>query len=271
MKVEEYLSYLLSEPKGSSCVKIGEVLEISHDEVNRFLLSGNYSGKDLFAKAKVHLDVYSGTLTVDDTVLDKPYSEIDANDLVDYFYSGKYHKTVKGINLITLYYTDKNGTSLPVNFRVYLKSENKTKNMYFREMVSEVLDWGLKPSLVTADSWYASIENLKFLRKQELSFLIGLESDRIISGEKGKYNSVSDVNIPDNGLYTHLKQFDFVKIFQTVDKENSVRYYVYYHPERTLGIIRSDFNKAHTDHWEIEIFHRICKQVCNLEKFFVRK
>ena len=44
---------------------------------------------------------------MDDTVLDKPYS--NHMDLVDYFWSGKHHRSVKGINLITLYYTDING------------------------------------------------------------------------------------------------------------------------------------------------------------------
>jgi hypothetical protein len=279
MKVEEYITYLLSEPKSSSCVKIGEVLDISHDKVTRFLLNGNFTGKDLFEKASEHLTLFGGTLSIDDTVLDKPYTDINSNNLISFFYSGKHHKPVKGINLITLYYTDTKGMSLPVNFRIYLKEDGKTKNEYFRDMVSEVLKLGLKPELTTGDSWYASIENLKFLRKQGLSFLFGIGKDRIISSQKGVYQQVYQTEIPENGLYTHLKQFDYVKIFQmvtehsrsTVDKDLDVRYYVYYHPQRTLGIIKSDFEKAHKEHWKIEIFHRICKQVCNLENFFVRK
>lgn len=271
MKAEEYITYLLSEPKANSCVKIGEVLDIQHDKVTRFLLSGSFTGKDLFNKASLHLDLNEGTISIDDTVLDKPYTDINANKLIGFFYSGKHHKTVKGINLITLYYVDKNGVNLPINFRIYVKEEGKTKNEYFRDMVSEVLKWGLKPELATGDSWYASIENLKFLRKQELSFLFGIEKDRIISTEKGVYQQVNQAEIPDNGLYTHLKQFDYVKIFQTVDKDSGVRYYVYYHPARVLGIMKNDFEKAHKEHWKIEVFHRIVKQVCNLENFFVRK
>jgi hypothetical protein len=38
---------------------------------------------------------------------------------------------------------------LPVNFRVYDKSAGKTKNDYFREMLEEVLAWGLDPMLLT--------------------------------------------------------------------------------------------------------------------------
>ena len=271
MEAEKYITYLLSEPKGSSCVKSGDVLEVSHDKVNNFLLSGNFTGKNLYDKAVPHLIQFGGTLSVDDTVLDKPYADLNKNDLVGYFYSGKHHKPVKGVNLITLLYTDSRGISLPVNFRVYDKKDSKTKNQYFRDMVNEVLKWGLQPKVVTGDSWYSSVENFKFLRKHELSFLFGIEVNRIISCQKGLYEHVSNVKIPENGLYTHLKEFDFVKIFQTVDKKNDVRYYAYYNPERTLGIDRKEFEKAHYEHWKIEIFHRISKQSCNLEDFFVRK
>jgi hypothetical protein len=44
------MSYLLSSPTGSSCVKAAEELEVSHDEVNRFLLQGNYTGKNPMRK-----------------------------------------------------------------------------------------------------------------------------------------------------------------------------------------------------------------------------
>ena len=43
-------------------------------------------------------------VSIDDTVLDKPYSQ--HMDLVSYFWSGKHHRSVKGIHLITLYATD---------------------------------------------------------------------------------------------------------------------------------------------------------------------
>jgi hypothetical protein len=271
MTLEQYMSYLLSSPTGSSCVQAAEVLEVSHDEVNRFLLQGNYTGKDLYEKAIVHLVAQGGTLSADDSVLDKPYSQLETN-LITYLYSGKHHRTVKGIGLITLLYTDLKGVSLPVNFRLYDKSVGKTKNDYFQEMVKEVLLWGLRPGIVTADSWYASTANFKFLRNQELSFLFGIEKNRIISNEPGQYQQVCIASIPQEGLYTHLKEFDFVKVFQTVDKDNDVRYYVYFHPDeqKRRSLTRSDFEKAHQQHWQIEVFHRTCKQVCNIEKFFVR-
>ena len=110
---------------------------ISHDSANRFLHRENYQPKDMFDEAAQDLCLVGGTLSVDDSVLDKPYSYSVA--LVDHFWSGKHHRVVKGINLVTLYYTDPAGRHMPLNFRICDKSEGKTKNDYFREMLIEVL------------------------------------------------------------------------------------------------------------------------------------
>ena len=151
MQAEEYIAYLLSSPRSSSCVQAGQVLQVSHDEVNRFLLSGAYKGEDLFKAVASSIELTGGTLTVDDTVLDKPYTELSSSELVGYFWSGKHHKSVKGINLIVLVYTTGSGYSVPVNFRVYRSSEGKTKNEYFQAMLMQVWQWGLRPEWITAD------------------------------------------------------------------------------------------------------------------------
>ena len=144
-----YIGFLLSEPKAISCLRLGTLLNISHDSVNRFLNRESYSPKDMFDEAKTMLNLAGGILSVDDSVLDKPYSHYIG--YVGYFYSGKHHAVVKGINLITLYYTDIHGNHQPINFRIYDKSEHKTKNDYFLEMLAEVLAWGINPSFVTMD------------------------------------------------------------------------------------------------------------------------
>lgn len=118
-----YMGFLMSEPKSSTCTRLSEVMNISHDSVNHFLLRESYEPKDLFNEAKRLLNLVGGTLNVDDSTLDKPYSQ--RMELVGYFWSGKHHRVVKGLNLITLYYTDGQGRSLPVNYRVYDKAEGK--------------------------------------------------------------------------------------------------------------------------------------------------
>src|SRR6058998_2081561 len=126
MEASEYIAYLLSEAGKSSCVRSGKVLQISHDEVNRFLVNSDFRGKDLFERAKRALRLTGGVLSVDDTVIDKPYSNPAVAELVGFFWSGLHHKSVKGINLLVLNYSDTASISLPVNWRVYRYSDHKT-------------------------------------------------------------------------------------------------------------------------------------------------
>jgi hypothetical protein len=275
MDIEKYIAYLMSSPTGSSCVKASTVLEVSHDEVNRFLLSDHHSGLELFKAVKDHIDLHGGSLSVDDSTLDKPYSQTANTELIGYFWSGKHHKSVKGISLIVLVYTMANGYSVPVNYRVYRHSEQKTKNDYFQEMVREVWNQGLRPAWITADSWYSSLDNLKFLRNLEVGIYMGLEKNRIISCQPSVYEQVGQAAIPTEGLYTHLKGFGFVQVFRTVAEDGDVRYYLIYKPQTDVSqpvlVSREVFEQVRLQHWHVESFFRCIKQCCQAEKFFVRQ
>ena len=101
---EIYSSYLMIEPNNASCLRLSEIMpEISHDSVNRFLNRERFNGRDLFNENKSELDLVGGVLSVDDSVLDKLYSNPEHATLIDYYWSGKHHRAVKGINLVTLF------------------------------------------------------------------------------------------------------------------------------------------------------------------------
>lgn len=259
----------MSEPKSTTCTRLSEVMNISHDSVNRFLLREAYAPRDLFIEAKGLLNLDGGALSVDDTVLDKPYSY--QMELVAYFWSGKHHATVKGLNLITLYYTDPQGRSLPVNYRVYDKAEGKTKNDYFQDMLAEVLAWGLRPTFATGDSWYACEKNFKTVKNHGMGFLFAVESNRTVSIEKGAWTQVQKLDIPDDGVIVWLRDFGQVKLFRTRLKDQ-LRHYVVYLPKSDdyAAFKRTNFQALHDQHWEIEQYHRTIKQVCNIERFQVR-
>src|SRR5215210_7771926 len=225
----EYINYyVLSESYKSSCVRSSQVLAISHDEVNRFVCKSDFSRKHLFDKVSGAIELQGGALSIDDVVVDKPFSDPEHTELVGYFWSGWHHKQVKGINLIVLHYTDNQGISVPVNFRVYRHSDGKTKNDYFQQMCRQVFKRGLKPAIVTMDSWYSGVDNLKFLRNQEVGILTGLENKRIVSTMPHLYEKLQDIAIPSEGLYSDLKAFDYIKVFGTVDKEGHPRHYEIY-------------------------------------------
>ena len=260
------MGFLISEPKSSTCTRLAEVTGISHDSVNRFLQREDYQPKDMFDEAAQGLCLVGGTLSADDTVLDKPHSNSVA--LVSHFWSGKHHRVVKGINLVTLYYTDLTGRHMPVNYRICDKSEGKTKNDYFREMLIEVLAWGLKPAFVTGDSWYSCVKNLKTIKNHQTGFMFAVEKNRTVSLEKGQWQQVQNLEIPDDGLDIWLKDFGKVRLFRTTLKDQC-RHYVVYLPE-DVPFQRNDFTLIHDQHWQIEQYHRAIKQVCHIEHFQVR-
>jgi hypothetical protein len=213
-----------------------------------------------------------GTLSGDDTIIDKPYSDPSLTELIGYFWSGKHHRVVKGIQLITLYYTDTKGKSVPINYRIYDKQDDKTKNDYFREMITEVLGWGMKPEMVSGDAWYSSQDNLKFIKNKELGFLIGVAKNRKVSIDGKDYIQLQKLEIPERGLVVYLKKFGQVKVFGKTFKNEVKRYYIMYLPklQKIERITRQEFKQFHSIHWGIECYHRAIKQLCGIERFMVR-
>ena len=158
---------------------------------------------------------------------------------------------------------------------------------YFREMVQEVQAWGIELAWVTGDSWYSSVENLKFLRNEKMGFLFGIANNRQVSLEKGTFLQVQKLTIPKSGLLVYLREFGWVKVFgqnfnnsigyagatpASLSFRNEVRHYIMYLVEeaKLKQIDRQSFRKIHDSHWQIESFHRVIKQVCNIERFQVR-
>lgn len=270
---ELYTSYLLSDPRNTSCTRLSDVMNhISHDSVNRFLEREQFEPKDLFDEEKDSIELVGGILSVDDSVLDKPYMNPKKAALIGNYWSGKHKRIVKGVNLITLFYTDIHGVSVPVNYRLYDKSHGKTKNDYFIDMLKESLLWGLKPSWVTGDSWYSSISNLKKIRKLNLNFMFGIEMNRTISIDRGQYIQVQKLEEwQDDEQTVYLKDYGMVKVFRQIYKK-SYRYYIMSASDldQLPDITKMDFERVHAAHWSIERYHRALKQVCHVEHFQVR-
>ena len=127
--VEHYTAFLLSESQSAGCVRLAEVSggAFAHDAANRFLNREQFAPKDLFEEARSQMALEGGTLSVDDSVLEKPYSQEGKVDLVGYFWSSKAGGAVKGLCLVTLLHTDVHGFSCPVNFRSWTRRKARPR------------------------------------------------------------------------------------------------------------------------------------------------
>ena len=254
---------------------MAEILKtVSHDSINRFLNRERYEPKDLFdfIVEQGLLELSGGILSGDDTVIEKPYSDPDAIELLGYYWSSKHGKPVLGIPLITLYYSSPNGVRVPITYRIYDKREGKTKNQYLQEMIQEVVQWGVQPKTFTSDAWYASKSNLNLVKDGQLGFLVGVAKNRLVRLAEGHYQRVETLSIPEQGLLVHLKGIGTVKVFCQRFKNESCRYYLLYDsdPDVLAAAGKAEFEHLHSIHWGIECFHRASKQLCALQRFRVR-
>jgi putative transposase len=152
---KDYINFLVAAHCDVSCVKAAECysdtgIVVIHDRFNWFLTRQSLTPETLWAEVEPLIEKRNGWLILDNTVIDKIYSE--RIELTYYQWSGKLHNVVKGIGLITLVWTDGVNT-FPVDYRIYDKDgDEMTKNDHFREMLTTASVRGFQPYFILFDS-----------------------------------------------------------------------------------------------------------------------
>jgi hypothetical protein len=199
-------------------------------------------------------------LVIDDTTLDKPYASQMA--LVSRHWSGKHQEGVQGINLMSLGWTD-GDAALPCDYRLYNKaSDGLSKNNHFRSLLQHAQARGFDPALVAFDSWYSSLENLKWVRDFGWDWLTCLKSNRQVSLRPGEQQAVSELDIPDTGMRVHLRGYGSVKVFRTVDPHGNADYWA----TSRLGMTEAQRHLLAQRAWLVEVYHRSLKQFTGIER-----
>lgn len=238
---------------------------MSHDSVSRWLEAEDFDPKNLWSHVEKMVEKEKGYLIVDDSVLDKRFSR--NNELVGRHWSGNEHHLVCGIDLVNLLWA-KDEECIPCDYRIYQSEEKKekTKNEYFREMIKVAKKRGFKPWYVLGDCWYGSVENMKYIEKQEWKFIFGVKENRQVSITKNIYVSVSNLDWSKTLIQkVWLKEFGYVMVAKIVFKNEDVRYVV----TNDLSLTDFDTLRKHSDHrWNIETFHRGIKQTTGIEKCY---
>ena len=265
-KVDEldYIQFLLAAQKvfstaEASRVRSGESSAPAHDAYTRLLQRVPPDSQALWREVEPFIQKDKGVLVVDDTTLDKPYAE--KMDLVTSHWSGKHHKVVQGINLISLLWTHEKA-HLPCNFRLYNHDQDGlTKNDHFANMLKAAKQQVFAPKLVAFDSWYSSLENLKLVHTFEWHWLTQLKSNRLVSVDKSGNRPVSAWLIPSYGQKMHLKGYGWIKVFKTVAKDGSFEYWATSQLDMTI----EECAFYALDAWQIEVYHRGLKQTTGIE------
>jgi len=255
---ELYCSFLTVTAQRYSALTLSDIspVDLSHDAVSRWLVDAKCQPKDIWEKAKAHVVGGSGVIIADDTILNKSRSE--KIELVRWQYSGTEHDIVRGIGILNMLWVDETNQVCPMDVRIYEpKEDGKTKNDHFRELLTQAKRREVKPEAVIADSWYSSLDNLKFIRDLGWSWVMGLRKNRSVNRKQ----KLEDLTIPDDGLTVHLKGYGWITVFRFVSSNRRTDYIGTNIQDPTRQQIKSLVRKR----WEIEVFHRELKQTCGLE------
>ena len=253
---EDYINFIIATPRDVTATEAERVQPESknapaHDAFTRLLQRLEPDAETLWTEARTQIDLNAGILVLDDSTLEKPYSEFNAP--VYRHWSGKQKEVVSGINLITLLWTD-GVRVVPVDYRVFDKdTDGKTKNDHFTEMLLEAHERGFNPELVCFDSWYGSVENLKLCRALGWHFLTRLKANRQIRINQSGLQAVSDAGVcGGDGTICWLKGFGEIKVFRVRAIDGTSEYWATSLREMT----ETERERQAKSAWRIEMYHR---------------
>lgn len=267
---DKFINFLIATYQACTCSEASRCLSnesesIAHDSVKRLLERQPHHTEALYIEAKRIIKQDEGVLVIDDSTLDKPYSQ--KIELVTRHWSGKHHRVVKGINLISTIWTD-GSAIVPVDFRIYHPDmDGKTKNDHFRDMIRAAEERKFQPKCVLFDSWYSSIENLKLVRFLKWHWCTRLKSNRLVDPDHTYNRPISEIDIPPEGKVVHLRQYGVIKVFRVVHSNGNLEHWA----TDILDASESDRKSFKDLSWNIEVFHRGVKQCCSIERCQGRK
>jgi DDE superfamily endonuclease len=285
-----YTDYLICSFGQASATGLARLLsnEISHDAVTRFLSAEPKTSAALWHVVKPlvrSVEREDGVFIIDDSIQEKPSP--DENELSSWHYDHSQDRTVKGINFLTaLYHASE--VSLPVAFDLvtktvqYTDAKTKkmkrksaaTKNERYRTLLRVATHNQVKFKYVLNDVWFASSENMKFIKHQlTKEFVMPLKENRKLAltlAEKkpGRYVAVNSLELAAGTTQQiWLEAVDFPllltkEVFTNEDGSVGVRYLV----SSDLTLDFDQTTKLYQKRWSIEVYHKSLKQNASLEK-----
>jgi putative transposase len=266
----DYINFLVAAPRVVSCTEAARVQpdgprRAAHDSLSRLLNRLEPDTTPLWNEAQQHVDRQDGLLILDDTTLDKPYAH--NIELVHRHWSGKHHRVVAGINLLTLLWSD-GDDAIPCDYRLFDKPVDElSKNAHFRAMLETAKARGFQPRYVAFDSWYSGLANLKAIRAHGWQWLTRLKANRQVNPDGTGNRALTDCAIREAGTRVHLKGYGFILVFRIDTTDGDTQYWA----SSDLTLTMDERETVARQIWTIETYHRGLKQFCGVERCAARK
>lgn len=285
-----YTDYLISSFGQVTATGLSRLLngEVSHDQVTRFLSSEPKRSADLWRIAKPlvrSIESHDGVIVIDDTIEEKQFT--DENELICWHFDHSKGRNVKGINFLSALYVTEQG-ALPVAFDLVTKMEafvdektgnlrrksSVSKNERYRRLLRIVVHNQIKFRYVVNDSWYASSDNMKMIKRDlKRDFVMPLKSNRKVAlarepKVRGPYVAVSELELPaDTTCQIWLEEVPFAlaltkQVFINEDQSQGTLYLV----TSDLMLSADQTQRLYQRRWSVEEYHKSLKQNASLER-----
>jgi hypothetical protein len=285
-----YTDYLISSFGLTTATGLSALLggAISHDQITRFLSGTDFTSADLWQMVKPlvrQIQCEEAVLIIDDSIEEKLYT--DESELICWHWDHSLGRNVKGVNFLSCVYHAQD-MALPVAFELIKKSQwttdkktgkqrrvsPKTKNDYAREMVLRCKRNQLLFAYVLADTFFASAENMRFLKKEhQIDFIFPLKDNRKVALSEedklaGRFVSVSTVEIEEGATRPiWLEGVDFPlllckQVFTNKDGSQGTLYLVTSDTNLSAAQMQTIYQKR----WKVEVYHKSLKSNASFAK-----
>jgi hypothetical protein len=309
-----YTDYLISATQLATVTTASEVLGVSKDRLSRFLggvelFTSNQSvdgveqkkgyvkdhiafdNQELWKQVKTDVrsceTVESAVLIVDDTLIEKPYSE--ENDIICYHHDHCTGQNIKGINLLNggLYYSNQD-LYLPIFAEIISKTIKYTdkdgkekrkaevnKNELFRNNFNQLMKNHVKIDYTLFDIWYGSVDNFNLINSHKQRYICPLKSNRKLAlslGEKkqGKWYKLEEITNQldtQNTLPVWLESCTHMsyltkQVFTNKDGTSVTMYLI----TNDQNLTKTQIHTIYQRRWKVEEFHKSLKSNLSLEK-----
>ncbi len=261
---DDSMQFLIATPRAYTAAEAAKVHPDladppAHDAFTRLLHRLEPDPTELWRESRHHVRLGDGVLVLDDSTLDKPHAE--SIGLVTHHWSGRHHAVVRGINRVTLLWTD-GDRNVPRDDRLNDRADGLTKNGHFAATVRAARARGFKPRCVAFDGRYGSPDNLRSVGSLGWPWLTRLESNRPVDLDRRGTKAVSATAIAADGTEVWLPGFGLVKVFGIAAPNGGTAYWA----TDDLGMTGLERLRVADCSWAIEHYHRGIKQCTGIER-----
>jgi DDE superfamily endonuclease len=286
---EIYSDYLIASFGLTTATGLSQLLdgEISHDKITRFLSGKVKTSQDLwlFVKPLIReIESDAACLIIDDSIEEKPYT--DENDIICWHYDHSKQMNVKGINFLNCLYQT-NEVALPIGFDLVKKTEKyldpkdgkeKRRSLISKnELAQNQIGYALKNKVrfrfVLFDTWFSSVENMKFILKHKKHFMCPLKSNRKVALSRndklqGRWQKLETLEIEtDKSRLIYLEGLEqplllIKQVFTNEDGKTVIQHLI----SSDTTLLPNDIIRSYHKRWRVEEYHKSLKQNVSLEK-----